>query len=296
MPIEQATVDALNGEFDLRQEALKREGFAGYASEQDYYDAAAHLRATLTRWVRARPELREERIRGEQQLPVIAFLVKQLGAKRAPWLSVPDLRAHFAEWVPQFKPPSGEEHWTKPVLAIIDLVIQGGTSITGCPFGLAQADVDDFLAQPGVDDPLTPWITDPRRALFEGAELEAARLFLLVLRSPYWVGECHCGRWFLNVNRQVRRSCTRRHAQALVNQRHNPETKKKLQAERDEEKQLKLELARAAVAEYERRRPDQDWKAWVAAHVSRRITKNFLTYVVNEGLLRPPKMKGALKR
>jgi hypothetical protein len=273
-------------------QALRREGSAGYASEQDYADAGAHLRMTLTRWVRARRELYEARSPG-QQLSAITFLVGQLGADRAPWLSEPTLRAHLLEWNREFaQAPDDQRHrerWASAFLAIVDLMIQDGTSITGCPLGLAQAGVVDFA------DGIAPWITEPRRALFRGAELEAARLFLLLLRSPYWVGECkNCGRWFLNTSGQARQSHSRRCAQQLVNRRHNPEAKKELKAKRDAVRDEKLERVHAAIAEYKKRGAG-DWKTWVSLRASKRkgprITKNFLTYAVRDELLKPPKEK-----
>jgi hypothetical protein len=311
----QFAIDVLNGKVDLRQEALRRDHRTapppGYPSKEDFARAGEQLRVRLIGLVSARPELYRRRRDRDEELLAIAFLAERLGPACPPWFSEPVVLAHFDfGWAPELARAIGfrekrwrpgregvtefyvrreadKEEWVSAFLAVVDLKIRNGDTLSGLPPpGLELIDVDD------VEDWAAPLIRHETKSLSIGVEREAARLFLLLLRSPWSVGQCHCGTWFLNTSGQPKRkACSHDCAQDLVNER----VKKKLHQQRKDEREGKLERAQAAVVEFEdddrRKRPS--WKAWVAARASKgkgpRVTTNFITRMVKKGLLRPPK-------
>jgi hypothetical protein len=348
----QDAVTALNGEFDLRAEAIRRGGFGsappGFPSDQDFAHESTSLRALLRRWVdewwltygaawtrnpeeaataflAARPELVRELCRLSRAPQALREFLelnpdRQLLAREA--LAPESLRRSEREWTRDYyaRVTRARGQQVDTFFSFVRSTLEHGDSIVGPSVWLGWAEPDllpDDVAlswinpqalgwgesPPVLDEQAPAWAKQlaslwaaPKKILHRNVEVEGVRLFVLLLLSPWRIGKCHCGLFFVNVKGR-RQSCKHAHAQGRVYQQQRVELLAKLKAKRDKVRDARLERVRAAIAEYEKASalPDDDrqkrasWKPWVAKRAA--VTPNFLTWYVNKGLLEPPKIK-----
>lgn len=105
----------------------------------------------------------------------------------------------------------------------------------------------------------------------------AVQMVRVLVRSGIRLGRCQlaeCNRYFLDLS-GVKKFCSRKHAQAEVNQR------------RKQKREAAIPKIIAAIAEYERRASrGGNWKAFVARHAH--VTQHRVTLLVNKKVIAPP--------
>jgi hypothetical protein len=118
------------------------------------------------------------------------------------------------------------------------------------------------------------------------ARRQAKILFLRLSQHPdrARIGKClRCSRYFFG--RPGQKCCP--HPRRCGSARAAIEaTKRRWKRDRDK----RIERARKACSEWERRRPRSDWKTWVAARIG--LTPKWLTRAVNKRELNPPERRG----